>query len=79
VLPCTGDASGCQAAFTDPEFAAQARDTLYYVRAIEAPSQAVDHDGVACLAAPAEDDCLGETEERAWSSPIFVDWGGQTP
>jgi len=74
VLPCAPDPAGCRVTFSDPDFEAFRRDTLYYVRAIEAPSLAVDSDGVACLGVPLEDDCLGEVEERAWSSPIFVDF-----
>ena len=27
----------------------------------------------ACVEVPYSDDCMGETEERAWSSPIFVE------
>ena len=62
------------------------RDTLYYVRAIEATSLAVDADPLGCtydetgrcvevdpcFFRPDDDECLAETEERAWSSPIFV-------
>jgi hypothetical protein len=87
VIPCKGDGSGCRAAFTDPEFTSLGRDALYYVRAIEAPSLAVAADPLGCTydetgrcveispcsEKPYEDDCLAETEERAWSSPIFVD------
>jgi hypothetical protein len=74
VIPCEPDASGCRVTFTDNEFAAQARDTVYYARAIEEPSLAVDADPITCAKAPLDDDCLGEVEERAWSSPIFVDY-----
>ena len=63
------------------------RDALYYVRAIEQPSQAIDADPLGCtrdvdgrcieiepcFERPESDDCLSETEQRAWSSPIFVD------
>jgi hypothetical protein len=76
VLPCQPDPAGCRVTFSDPDFETFRRDTVYYVRAIEEPSQAVDHDGVECLEVPWEDDCLGKVEERAWSSPIFVDWEG---
>jgi hypothetical protein len=87
VIPCPADGTGCQAAFTDPEYATRGRDALYYVRAIEAPSMAIGADPLGCTydengrcveidpcsARPADDDCLAETEERAWSSPIFVE------
>jgi predicted RNase H-like HicB family nuclease len=76
VLSCPPDPAGCRVRFADPYFSADGRDSLYYVRAIEESSLAVDHDGVECLGTPFEDDCLGEVEERAWSSPIFVDWAG---
>ena len=86
VLPCEPDPGGCQVAFTDEEFALSGRDALYYARAIEEPSLAVAADPLGCrrdasgrcvevspcFGRPADDDCLAETEERAWSSPIFV-------
>jgi hypothetical protein len=74
VMPCEPDAQGCRVTFTDPDFTAGARDTIYYVRAIEEPGLAVNADPIACAKVPLDDDCLGEVEERAWSSPIFVDW-----
>jgi len=87
VFECPGDPDGCQVAFADTEFLESGRDTVYYVRAIEAPSPAVGADPLgcsydeagrcvtidACSQRPESDDCLAETEERAWSSPIFVD------
>ncbi|MEN8161463.1 MAG: DUF3604 domain-containing protein, partial [Myxococcota bacterium] len=93
VLPCDPDPSGCTQTFTDPEFRRGGRDTLYYVRAIEAPSPAVnagllrcetDADGNClevkpCFGVPGSDDCLAETEERAWSSPIFVEVADDAP
>jgi len=86
VLDCSGDPSGCQVAFSDDEYRSSGRDALYYVRAIEAPSPAVGADPLGCAKnedgrclevqpcfdRPDDDDCLAETEERAWSSPIFV-------
>jgi hypothetical protein len=86
VLACPGNPSGCQVAFADEEYAASGRDALYYARAIEAPSLAVAADPLGCtrddtgrcvqvkpcFGRPASDECLAESEERAWSSPIFV-------
>lgn len=86
VIPCDGDPQGCVGTFVDDEYRSAGRDTLYYARAIEAPSEAVAADPLGCrrddagrcvqvdpcFGRPEDDDCLAQTEERAWSSPIFV-------
>jgi hypothetical protein len=88
VFPCEPDRSGCVVTFSDDSFLAGGRDTLYYARAIEASSPAVDADPLhcerdaegrcvkmkPCFERPDSDDCLAPTEERAWSSPIYVDF-----
>jgi hypothetical protein len=88
---CEPDPTGCTIAFEDPEFGAGGRDTVYYVRAIEEPSLAVNAANLRCeyddagncvsmrpcwgdFRTPASDECLDETQERAWSSPIYLDW-----
>jgi hypothetical protein len=92
VLPCPADGSGCVVEFADAEFAGSGRDAVYYVRAIEAPDPHIhganplgcrfDELG-RCVEitpcggnTPYEDDCLGEAEARAWSSPIYVNHAG---
>jgi len=86
VIECDGDPQGCVGTFVDDEYLRAGRDTLYYVRAIEAPSDAVAADPLGCrrddngrcvqvdpcFGRPEDDECLAQTEERAWSSPIFV-------
>jgi len=39
---CPSDPAGCQVAFDDPEFATAGRDTVYYVRALEEPTPAIN-------------------------------------
>ena len=89
VYACGSDPAGCRVEFSDREFAAAGRDALYYVRAIEEPSQAVNAGSLRCerdargeciqthpcLGLSETDDCLAPTEERAWSSPLFVNYG----
>lgn len=88
VLDCPADGGGCQVEFTDPDYAATGRDTIYYVRAIEAPSPAIGASPYTCerddagncleinnLCDERDDDCLEMTEERAWSSPIYLNYG----
>jgi hypothetical protein len=89
-FPCEPSATGCVVQFEDPEFAASGRPAVYYVRAIEEPSPAVNAGNLRCkydesgrciephpcygdYRTPASDDCLTTIEERAWSSPIFVE------
>lgn len=83
---CDGDPSGCVVQFEDPEFSAEGRDTLYYVRAVQQETLEInggqlrtrfDERGRARSTdpcAPGDGDCLAPSAERAWSSPIFVDF-----
>ena len=85
-----GDApAGCEVVVEDPEFAEGGRDAVYYARAVEAQGLAIHADPLRCTTdqdggcievdlcnatTDWQDDCLDWTEERAWSSPIFVDY-----
>jgi len=85
-IDCDPDPEGCVATFVDQDYVREGRDALYYARAIEAPSAAIAADPLGCrrdeagrcvqvdpcFGRPDDDDCLAQTEERAWSSPIFV-------
>jgi hypothetical protein len=90
---CEPRESGCVATFEDAEFAAGARDAVYYARAIEEPAPKVNGGQLRCergadgrcakvdlCGEPGEedDDCLGPFEPRAWSSPIYVDFAPTT-
>ena len=92
VLDCEDAGDGCVARFDDPHFT---RDTVYYVRAIQEATDAVNGANLRTTFAgvegsgtrqarsvepchagwrtPWDDDCLAPVNERAWSSPIFLD------
>ena len=87
---CPPDPAGCRITFEDPDYPALGRDVVYYVRALQEPTPAInganlrtrfDASGRAVAVAPcsagwrtpADDDCLAPVQERAWSSPIYVD------
>ena len=89
-FPCDGGTAGCTVQFEDPDYATNGRDTVYYVRAHEPPTPAVNAGGIACerdesgncvhaklCSGNPNDDCLGTEEPKAWSSPIFVDWASE--
>jgi hypothetical protein len=85
---CPEDPSGCVVEFTDPEFLTAGREAIYYVRAVQEPTDAVNADGLRCewdadgncrprpcygdVRTPLDEDCLAPEAERAWSSPIYV-------
>ena len=88
-IPCAGGADGCSVEFEDPDYVAEGREVLYYVRAIQEPTMTVNAGLERCTRdeqgrcievspcygdyrTPASEDCLATSEERAWSSPIFV-------
>jgi hypothetical protein len=87
VLQCTPSPTGCVVLFEDPDFTGNGEDVLYYVRAVEEASPTIaanplnctrDASGSCvsidpCFGRPDDDECLSESEQRAWSSPIFID------
>jgi hypothetical protein len=85
-IPCPEGPELCVVEFEDPEYAELGRDLLYYVRAIQEPTETVNAGGLRCsggtcepcygnFRTSTEDDCLADAEERAWSSPIFLKAG----
>ena len=98
-IACPPDPEGCVVEFSDEDFLASARDAVYYVRALQETTPAInaanlraefDEEGNVVSLNPCRvgvaddppDDCLADAQERAWSSPIFVDHvseGASTP
>jgi len=48
VHQCPADQNGCSFEFTDPDFSNNARDTLYYARAIQEPRPTINGEPVKC-------------------------------
>jgi uncharacterized protein DUF3604 len=47
-LDCPRDAAGCEVEVEDPDFAAGGRETIYYARAVQEPTPAVNAGGLRC-------------------------------
>jgi len=92
---CEPNANGCVVEFEDADFDTAQRDTLYYVRAIQEATPAINGDtlrtqyndaGEPVSIEPCygsyrtdfNDDCLAPANERAWSSPIFVNYDAKS-
>jgi len=86
---CEPDPAGCAVTVSDPDFARDGRDTVYYARVFEAPAPAINAGNLRCerdaagncvrvhpCPGPAgnDDDCLAPHQPRAWSSPIWADF-----
>ena len=88
VFDCEVSSEGCEVEFTDENFTDANREIIYYVRAIQEPSFAINASNLNCdrddsgkcikvnlcgdIDGQGEGDCLSQAEERAWSSPVFI-------
>ena len=88
VFECEPSQEGCQVVFTDDQFEGSNREIIYYARAIQETTEAINAGGLNCdldesgkcikvnlcgdPKGKGKGDCLSNTQERAWSSPIFV-------
>ncbi len=82
---------GCTFTFSDPEYTKGRRDALYYVKAIQEAEPTInaqpikcERDGNGkCIKATlcygdyrsGTEECTSPSEHRAWSSPIYLDYG----
>ncbi len=48
VLACPADEQGCVVEFSDADYQSEGRETIYYVRAIQEPTQGVNADATRC-------------------------------
>jgi hypothetical protein len=87
-FPC--NSTSCQISFSDEQFSVSQRDAVYYVRAIEEPSLKLSADPLGCEfdengkciktqicrvgVRENRGECLAPAENRAWSSPIYVNY-----
>ncbi len=82
-IPCPLGSDVCEVEFEDPQRGTSGRELLYYVRAIQEPTPAVNAGLLRCkdgacnpcfggYQTALDDDCLSMNEERAWSSPIYL-------
>jgi hypothetical protein len=55
---CPAGPAGCIISFDDPEYIEAGRETIYYVRAIQAPSLAVNGEALLCEERAADGRCL---------------------
>ena len=89
VHACEPSADGtCTFSFTDPAYAKDGRDALYYVKAIQEAEPMINADPLKCERDASgkcvkvnlcygdyrsgKSDCLSPAEPRAWSSPIYL-------
>ena len=89
---CSQQEDGCEVSFKDDAFESDQRNVVYYARAIEEFSDAINGEQFGCEydengqciamrdcgnhAGPGED-CLAPVQQRAWSSPIYLDFARQ--
>src|SRR5207247_1932083 len=63
-IDCPRDPAGCTAEFDDPSFLMSGRPGLYYVRAVEEPTPAVNAGGLRCARDADRRDPPGEDDRR---------------